>query len=122
MARQTPESNGRRPSGWLRAARIFVLASIAVLLVFGFQLARLYTDSQWFAELGRSDVFATILGAKLQLFFGFGLLFFLVVWFNLWLARRLSSDVPRSRPLRMNPIDVERERVTALLRGLENRM
>jgi uncharacterized membrane protein (UPF0182 family) len=116
-----PESNSRRTPGWLRAARWLVVALIAVLLVFGFQLAALYTDSQWFAELGQSAVFTTTLAAKLQLFFGFGLLFFLIAWFNLWLARHMNSDIPRSRPLRMSAADEERDRIVEMLRRGANR-
>jgi uncharacterized membrane protein (UPF0182 family) len=111
-----PESNRRRTPPWLRAARYAVLAIVVILFVFGFQLAKLYTDSQWFAELGQSGVFSTTIGAKLQLFFGFGLLFFLVIWFNLWLARRMNAGVPRSRPLRSSAGDIEREKVAEMLR------
>ncbi len=122
MAHPMPESNRRPTPLWLRAARYLVLGSIAILVLFGFQIARLYTDSQWFGELGQSSVFTTTLSAKLQLFFGFGLLFFLIVYFNLWLARRMNADQPRSRPFRALHLDIERERITEMLRGSANRI
>ena len=98
-----------------------MLGFVGFLLVFGYQLATLYTDSQWFNELGQSAVFSKTLGARLQLFFGFGLLFFLIVYFNLWLARRLNAAIPSSRPFRGLHLDIERDRVTEMMKLGANR-
>jgi len=98
------EGRRARTPGWLKALRITFLVVLAVLLLFGYQLARLYTDWAWFGELGRRDVFSTILGARLMLFFGVGLLFFLIFYFNVWLAGRINATAQRPRFL-----DPERE-------------
>lgn len=98
------EGARRRGSGWLRALRMLVIAAVAGLILFGYQLARLYTDWFWFSELGRGQVFTTIIGARLTLFFGFGILFFLVFYFNVWLAGRMNARAQRPRFL-----DPERE-------------
>jgi uncharacterized membrane protein (UPF0182 family) len=92
----------RRPAPkWLRITRIIVLATVAVLVLFGYQLTRLYTDWLWFHEVRQSAVFATILGVRLTLFFGLGLLFFIVFYFNVWLAGRLNAR--QARPRYMDP-------------------
>jgi len=97
------EIQGARRStpGWLRALRIAFLIALGVVILFGYQIARLYTDWIWFAEMGRPSVFTTILGARLTLFFGFGLLFFLVFYFNVWLAGRINAR--QQRPRYMDP-------------------
>jgi len=61
-----------------------------IILVFGGTLVRFYTDWLWFGEVGYRVVFWKELTSKLQLGFAAGFLFFLVVYSNLWLARRLS--------------------------------
>lgn len=78
--------------GAMRWIRIGVIGLLVVLVLFGYQFATLYTDYAWFGELGQASVFTTSLGARLQLFFGFGALFFLVVGFNLWLANRMNAN------------------------------
>lgn len=108
----------RRP-----AARGIVILRIAVivlalfLLLFGAQTAALYTDSQWFAELGQSGVFRTVLGARLTLFFGIGLLFFGAIYLNLWIAQRLNAT--RTRPLHM---DMDRQAFGETLRRVIHRL
>ncbi|MBM3492958.1 MAG: UPF0182 family protein [Armatimonadetes bacterium] len=92
----------RRPApAWLRMTRIAVLTALGIVVVFGYQLARLYTDWVWFREVGRPTVYTTILGARLTLFFGFGLLFFAFFYFNVWLAGRLNAR--KARPQYMDP-------------------
>src|SRR5262249_28029599 len=98
-------------SPWLRNGRFILLAIILCLVLFGYQIAKIYTDWQWFGELGQSAVFSTTIGVRLTLFFGFGLLFFLVCYFNLWLAQRLNAG--RSRPPTLDP---ERERMRQIAR------
>jgi uncharacterized membrane protein (UPF0182 family) len=70
-----------------------------ILILFSYQFAVLYTDLQWFRELGQSEVFSTSLSARIQLFFGFGLLFLLFTGFNIWLANRLNANRPHLRLL-----------------------
>jgi uncharacterized membrane protein (UPF0182 family) len=72
--------------------RIWPTAIILILLVlaFGGSLVRLYIDWLWFGELGYQVVFWKELKSKLELGLAAGILFFLIVYSNLWLARRLS--------------------------------
>lgn len=93
----TRQAKGRHTPGWLRALRIAFIVALAIAILFGHQLARLYTDWAWFGELGRQDVFATILTARLTLFFGMGLLFFVVFYFNVWLAGKINATAQRPR-------------------------
>src|SRR5262249_23458796 len=81
----------------LKGARYAVLAFVIFVVLFGYQTAVLYTDWQWFHELKHAEVFSTILGTRVWLFIGFGLLFFLISYSNLWLARKLNSG--RTRPM-----------------------
>lgn len=107
MARKSPmpAPGNRRTPIWLRLLRGGFLAAAAFLILFGYQIAKVYTDGLWFNELGQSGVFRTALSAKLLLFFGFGLLFFLICYLNLWLAGRMNADRPRTRPLRMENLE-----------------
>jgi len=97
----------------VRGARYAILIALLLLLLFGYQINALYTDSLWFAELGQSDVFRTIIGTKVLLFFGFGLLFFLLCYLNLWLAERLNMARPRPRV-----IDMEQEQFSLIARRI----
>src|SRR4030042_1439831 len=67
-----------------------VLAVIAIVFIFGGALVTLYTDWLWFADLGYGVVFATILLTRLKVGLLFGLMFFLVIYGNLWYARRIA--------------------------------
>ncbi len=98
------DRTGRDAAPWLRALRAGLAITVGVLILFGYQVTRLYTDAQWFRETGRSDVFLTVLGVRLTLFFGFGLLFFLLFYFNIWLAGRISAPGTTTRY-----VDPERE-------------
>ncbi len=95
----------------MRNGRMIVLAAILCLILFGYQIAKIYTDWQWFGELGQSGVFSTSIGARITLFFGFGILFFLICYFNLWLAQRLNASRPRPRAM-----DSEHEKVRIIAR------
>jgi len=72
MARTPPSS---RTPVWLLVLRYAFLAVVVILLLFGYQGVRIYTDWLWFGEMGRTSVYATTILAGLKLFFGFGLLF-----------------------------------------------
>jgi uncharacterized membrane protein (UPF0182 family) len=66
-----------------------VVAFIALLILFGVGLD-LWTDALWYTSVGFDSVFWTRLTASLGLFAGAGLLAAIVLFGNLWLARRLS--------------------------------
>ncbi len=73
--------------------RLVVVAAIGLLLLlflFSSGLARLYTDYLWFDRLGQSSVWSTILSTRVLLGLVFGLVFFVALYGNLWLADRLA--------------------------------
>src|SRR5712692_3026959 len=65
-----------------------VLAVAVVLLLFFNQLAGFIVDWLWFGEVGRRRVWWSILAARAQLALLFGAVFFLLMFLNIWLARR----------------------------------
>ena len=91
-----PASMPARPAPlWLRFLRYLFLAVVLGTILFGYQVTRLYTDWLWFVEMKQAGVFSTIVWSRVTLFAGFGLLFFLVCYANLWLAQRLNAGKPR---------------------------
>ncbi|MHB0912000.1 MAG: UPF0182 family membrane protein [Armatimonadota bacterium] len=75
-----------------RIGRI-ILAVIVALFIFGGTIITLYTDWLWFGELGYTQVFRTQLATRVALGVIAGLLFFAIVYANLWLARRFAPPV-----------------------------
>ena len=43
--------------------RFAVLGLILLLVIFGYQIAKIYTDWKWFHELNQSAVFSTLISA-----------------------------------------------------------
>lgn len=74
------------------------IAIVALLVIFGGALVTLYTDWLWFLDLGYQEVFSTILLTQVQVGVLFGLLFFAIIYGNLWYARRIA---PPAAPLGM---------------------
>ncbi|MEK7221069.1 MAG: UPF0182 family protein, partial [candidate division NC10 bacterium] len=66
-----------------------LLAAVLILASAG-GLVRLYTDWLWFQEVGFAAVFATVLKTQVALGLVFGLAFFLILYANAILARRLG--------------------------------
>jgi len=71
---------------------IYSLIAVAIFAVPGF--FRLLTDWYWFQEIGFSNIFTTILGAKILLGVGVGIFSFFIIYGNFWLARRLVASKP----------------------------
>ncbi len=91
------------PTPTARPSRVrFIVAALVgvVLLLFLFSsgLARLYTDFLWFDRLELSSVWTTILGTRILLAVAFGVVFFVVLFANLWLADRLAPATRISSP------------------------
>ncbi len=78
--------------GWLKFLRYAFVFLVLFFLLFGTQLVRIYTDWQWFGELHQRIVFYKSIDAKLLLFFGFGALFFIIVYVNIWLAIKFCES------------------------------
>jgi len=73
----------------------YVLYGLIALAVFTVpRLFRLLTDWYWFQEIGFSNIFTTILGTKILLGAGVGILSFFIIYGNLWLAKRLVASRP----------------------------
>ncbi|MGI9599264.1 MAG: UPF0182 family protein [Acidimicrobiales bacterium] len=78
--------------------RIFAVAAVAVLFALFLSangVASFYTDWLWFDNMELGAIWTTILGTKVFLAAVFTLIFFAVLWGNLYLADRLKPD---SRP------------------------
>jgi uncharacterized membrane protein (UPF0182 family) len=71
---------------------IYGLIVLAIFIVPGF--SRLLTDWYWFQEIGFQNIFTIILSAKILMGLGVGIFGFLVIYGNLWLARRLVVSKP----------------------------
>lgn len=65
-----------------------LLAVIGIILTVSFWLADLYTDWLWFKSLNYQSVFVTILTTELGIRLVVGLIFFLVLYFNLLATRK----------------------------------
>jgi uncharacterized protein len=80
--------NNVRIAGWWIAAAV-----VAVVILFGSRLLALTVDWLWFGEIGQRALFWTILAAQAQLALLFGASLFLVMLFNIWLARRSTPSL-----------------------------
>ena len=73
----------------------YIIYSLAALAVFTVpSLFSLLTDWYWFQEVGFSNIFTTILSAKILLGVGVGILSFFIIYGNFWLTRRLVASKP----------------------------
>ncbi len=66
-----------------------------LLYLFGSSLITLFTDLLWFTEVGYRPVLLTLLRTQVMLAVVLGAAFFLLVYANLWIARRWAPPVPR---------------------------
>lgn len=73
---------------------VFVIGGIVVLAVLFTVMSTFYVDLLWFREIGQSGVFWTELRTKVVLGLVFGLLFFLLLYANLLVARRIAPPTP----------------------------
>lgn len=110
-----PKQPAKKPAKPVKRGRILrmkpgplrnlVIVIIALLVVYGLGslLSRIWTNYWWYAEVGQTGVFWTPFLAKLCVGVFFGVVFFGVLYGNLWLARRIS---PRLLPVRNADGDV----------------
>lgn len=78
-----------------RKKKIGIIITIAVLIILikiFDPLANLYTDWLWFKSLHYEKVFTTMLFSKICLGIISGIVFFIVTYTNLWLARKLCPS------------------------------
>ena len=67
-----------------------VVIVAALLLLFGGALVGLWTDWLWFKDLGFATVFSTIIWTRVKIGLLFGVLFFAIIYSNLWYARKIA--------------------------------
>ena len=91
---QMPDRSSR-PSN--RGRIILIVAAVGLLVFFTSLrgIAGFYTDYLWFQALDLTGVWTGVLGARIALAVIFTLLFFALMWVNLWFADRVA---PRFRP------------------------
>ena len=82
----------RRQPPNLRRPILFVSAFFLLWVLFSIA-PRLYTDYRWFEEVGYAAVFTTELTARLAIFFGAAIVFFIFYAINIAIARRLTPRV-----------------------------
>ena len=78
-----------------RIGLVVGIIALFILLTSLRGIAGFYTDLLWFDSLGYRGVFTGVLGAKASLTALFSIVFFIVLWANLFIADRLA---PRFRP------------------------
>ncbi len=84
-------SIANRRTRWVIVAAVVALI---LLIVFAQHAASLYTDFLWFQSLGFSSVWAKTITVELGLGATFTVIFFALLWGNLWLADRLAPLSP----------------------------
>ncbi|MET1037905.1 MAG: UPF0182 family protein, partial [Aeromicrobium sp.] len=87
----------RPPAGRRQKVLVPTLITLAVLLFLGSIFTSVWTDRLWFKSVGYSEVFRSVIFARISLFAAMGLFFGLFVMGNLYLAFRTR---PASVPMR----------------------
>ncbi|MEW6058830.1 MAG: UPF0182 family protein [Actinomycetota bacterium] len=101
MAR-VPRVTRQRP--WL----VIVVGAVVILVVVLTALSGFFVDLLWFREVGFSQVFWTVLRTKILLGVLFAVVFFAILYANLFIVRLIT---PRQRPLLPDQQLVERYRL-----------
>jgi uncharacterized membrane protein (UPF0182 family) len=99
---RVPQVTRRRR--WL----LIALGTVVILFLVLTALSGFFVNVLWFREVGFSQVFWTILGTKVALGFVFGVVFFAILFANLFIVRLLS---PRERVLTPDQQVLERYRM-----------
>jgi uncharacterized membrane protein (UPF0182 family) len=77
---------------------LIVVAALFVLFLSANGVASFYTDWLWFDHLGFGQVWSTVLGTRLLLALIFSVLFFVILWGNLYLADRVKPEFRPDSP------------------------
>jgi uncharacterized protein len=79
----------------MRATRywITVIAVFVLIYLIGGVILSYYTDWLWFGEVGYTSIFWKTLTSQLALGILAGIVFFIILYSNIWLARRLAPPV-----------------------------
>lgn len=103
MVTRIPQASAPR-----RRLLVGIIVSLAALALAFSALSGFFIDVLWFREVGYSQVFWSILGTKFALGLVFGIAFFLLLYVNLWIVRRIT---PRYQPLTPEQEIIERYRL-----------
>lgn len=71
-----------------------IIIIVVLLMLFGGGIVTLYTDWLWFKDLGFGCVFTTRLLTQIKVGLLFGVIFFAIIYGNLWYARRIAPPSP----------------------------
>ena len=94
---RAPSDIPRRLSLGSRRVRWAIVAGVVILIaliISAQHIASLYTDYLWFQSLGFSSVWAKTISVEAGLAATFSVVFFGLLWGNLWLADRLAPATP----------------------------
>ncbi|MBI2844213.1 MAG: UPF0182 family protein [Armatimonadetes bacterium] len=75
--------------------QIGIIIVVLLAIIFGSTIVRLYTDWLWFDDLGYTSIFSKMIWARISLGLSLGALFFVIVYTNLLIARRLAPPPTR---------------------------
>jgi uncharacterized protein len=103
MVTRIPQASAPR-----RRLLVGIIVFLAALALAFTALSGFFIDVLWFREVGYSQVFWSILGTKFALGLVFGIAFFLLLYANLWIVRRIT---PRYQPLTPEQEIIERYRL-----------
>lgn len=103
MVTRIPQASAPR-----RRLLVGVIVFLAALALAFTALSGFFIDVLWFREVEYSQVFWSILGTKFALGLVFGIAFFLLLYANLWIVRRIT---PRYQPLTPEQEIIERYRL-----------
>jgi uncharacterized protein len=90
---RSPQDLSHLPRRSSRRGRIWVIIAVAVLIVLLISLktiATFYTDYLWFVSVSFGSVWHRLFVVKAELFFGFAVIFFVILWVNLAVVDRLA--------------------------------
>jgi uncharacterized membrane protein (UPF0182 family) len=90
---RSPQDLSRLPRRSARRGRIWIVVVVIVLIILFASLkslATFYTDYLWFGSVNLSSEWHRLFDVKIGLFFGFALIFFVLLWVNLAVVDRLA--------------------------------
>src|SRR5882762_7400383 len=95
MPRREPRAPRARRPGRGRIFLVILAIGLFILITTVRSIASFYTDYLWFQSIGQTGVWRGVLGTKLTLAVVFIGIFFVLLWFNLFIADRIA---PKFRP------------------------
>ena len=92
---RSPQDLSHLPRRSARRGRVWIVVAIVVVIVLFASLktiATFYTDYLWFGSVNLSSEWRHLFVVKAGLFFGFALVFFVLLWINLAVVDRLAPS------------------------------